>query len=112
MDTAEHLGMQWCSIVKFCETRFAQSELKVYINFEKNYATYCRTWGRDADKEDEGATENQLQGQSNTSIGRAANACAGASTCATTSATTSISAGVTSCASAGAAAASPAGEGC
>jgi hypothetical protein len=24
---------------------FAQFELKVYINFEKNYKTYCRTWG-------------------------------------------------------------------
>ena len=78
MDTTEHIGMKWYSMVKFCETRFAHSELKVYINFEKNYATYCRTWGRDADEEDEGATENQLQEQSNTSIDRAAGACAGA----------------------------------
>jgi hypothetical protein len=29
MDTTEHLGMQWYSMFKFCETRFAQSELKV-----------------------------------------------------------------------------------
>jgi len=32
-------------MVKFCETRFAQSELKAYANFEKNYSTYRRTWG-------------------------------------------------------------------
>ena len=32
-------------MVNFCETRFAHSELKVYINFEKIYHTYCRTWG-------------------------------------------------------------------
>jgi hypothetical protein len=32
-------------MVKFCETRFAQSELKVYANFEKNYGTYRSTWG-------------------------------------------------------------------
>ncbi len=60
VDTAEHLGMKWYLMVKFCEKIFAQSELKVYTNFEKNYATYCRTWGRDADEEDEGATENQF----------------------------------------------------
>ena len=33
-------------MVKFCETRFAQSELKVYIKFEHNYNTYRGTWGR------------------------------------------------------------------
>jgi hypothetical protein len=32
-------------MVKFCVTRFAQSELKVYINSEKNYKTYRRAWG-------------------------------------------------------------------
>jgi hypothetical protein len=36
-------------MVKFCETRFAQSELGVYKNFEKNYNTYRRTWGVDAE---------------------------------------------------------------
>jgi len=44
-------------MVKFCETRFVQSELKVYINFEKNYNTYCRAWGRpepeDTDEDEE-----------------------------------------------------------
>ncbi len=43
LQTAEHLGRKWYAMVKFCETRFAQSELKVYINFEKNYNTYCLT---------------------------------------------------------------------
>jgi hypothetical protein len=38
-------------MVKFCETRFAQSELKVYINFEKNYNTYGRTWGAAEEEE-------------------------------------------------------------
>ncbi len=33
-------------MVKFCETRYAQSELKVYINFEHNYGTYRGTWSR------------------------------------------------------------------
>ncbi len=28
----------------FCETRFAQSELMVYKNFEKDYKTYRTTW--------------------------------------------------------------------
>ena len=40
-------------MVKFCETRFAQSELKVYVNFEKNYATYRRTWGVETEEHDE-----------------------------------------------------------
>ena len=43
--TADHLGQRWYAVVKFCDTRFAQSELKVYINFEKNYTTYRRAWG-------------------------------------------------------------------
>ncbi len=51
LQTPEHLGRKWYAMVKCCETRFAQSELKVYINFEKNYNTYCRTWG--AAKEEE-----------------------------------------------------------
>jgi len=38
-------------MVKFCDTRFAQSELKVYINFEKNYNTYCGAWGVAEDEE-------------------------------------------------------------
>ena len=29
LETSEHLGQKWYSMVKFCETRFAQSELKV-----------------------------------------------------------------------------------
>ena len=40
LETAEHLGRRWYVIVKFCETRFAQSEMKVNINFEHNYNTY------------------------------------------------------------------------
>ncbi len=45
LHTAEHLGRRWHDMVKFCETRFAQSELKVYINFEHNYSTYRGSWG-------------------------------------------------------------------
>ncbi len=51
-------------MVKFCETRFAQSELKVYINFEKNYNTYCRTWGVEEEQEqpqEEDGEEHQQQ---------------------------------------------------
>ncbi len=44
LETTEHLGRKWNAMVKFCDTRFAQSELKVYIHFEKNFNTYCRTW--------------------------------------------------------------------
>ena len=36
-------------MVKFCETRFAQSELMVYKKFEKNYKTYRTTWSSDAE---------------------------------------------------------------
>jgi len=36
-------------MVKFCETRFAQSELMVYKNFEKNYKIYRTTWSCDVD---------------------------------------------------------------
>ncbi len=36
-------------MVEFCETIFAQSELVVYKNFEKNYNTYRRTWGANAE---------------------------------------------------------------
>jgi hypothetical protein len=43
LQTAEHLGRKWYDMVKFCDARFAQSELRVYINFEKNYNTYCGT---------------------------------------------------------------------
>ena len=45
LQTTEHLGRRWYAMVKFCETIFAQSELKVYINFEHNYSTYRGTWG-------------------------------------------------------------------
>ena len=44
LQTAKHLGQRWYAMVKFCETRFAQSELMVYKNFEKNYKTYRTTW--------------------------------------------------------------------
>ena len=37
MKTAEHLGMKWYAMFKFCETRLAQSELMVYKIFEKIY---------------------------------------------------------------------------
>ena len=36
LQTTDHLGQRWDVMVKFCDIRFAQSELKVYINFEKN----------------------------------------------------------------------------
>ena len=45
LQTAEHLGRMWYARGKFCETRFAQTELKVYINFEHNYNTCRGTWG-------------------------------------------------------------------
>ena len=45
LETAGHLGDMWYAMVKFYDTRFAQSELEVYINFEKNYRTYRRAWG-------------------------------------------------------------------
>ena len=45
LETAGHFGERWCAMVKFCDTRFAQSELKVYIYFEKNYKTCRRAWG-------------------------------------------------------------------
>ena len=44
LQTANHLGQRWYAMAKFCETRFAQSELMVYKNFEKNYKTYRTTW--------------------------------------------------------------------
>jgi hypothetical protein len=45
-------------MVTFCDTCFAQSELKVYINFEKNYSTYRRTLGGSYNtKEEAEATE-------------------------------------------------------
>jgi hypothetical protein len=46
LQTAEHLGRRWYVMAKFCATRFAKSELKVYINLEYNYITYRGTWGR------------------------------------------------------------------
>ena len=45
LQTAKNFGRKWYVMVKFCETRFTQSELKVYVNFEHNYNTYRRTWG-------------------------------------------------------------------
>ncbi len=35
-------------MAKFYETRFAQTELMVYKNFEMNYNTYRIAWGGDA----------------------------------------------------------------
>ena len=40
LHTANHLGQRWYARIKICETRFAQSELIVYKNFEKNYKNY------------------------------------------------------------------------
>jgi len=48
LKNAKHLGQRWYAMVKLCETRFAQSELMVYKNFEKNYKTYRTTWSGDA----------------------------------------------------------------
>jgi hypothetical protein len=45
LETSKHLGIRWYAMVKFCETRFAQSDLKIYANFEKNYVANRRTWG-------------------------------------------------------------------
>ncbi len=44
-----HLGQRWYAMVKFCEIRFAHSELMVYKTFEKKYKTYSTTWSGDAD---------------------------------------------------------------
>ncbi len=49
VQTTERLGRRWYAMIKFCEARFAQSELVVYKNFEKKYTTYRRTWGVDAE---------------------------------------------------------------
>ena len=49
MKTAKHLGRKWHALAKFCDTRFAQSELLVYKTFEKNYNTYRRGWSGDAE---------------------------------------------------------------
>ncbi len=49
LQTAKHLGRRWYAMAKLCETRFAQSELMVYKNFEMNYNTYRRAWGGDAE---------------------------------------------------------------
>ncbi len=49
MKTTRLLGRKWYAMAQFGETRFAQSELMVYKNFEKNYNTYSRTWGGDAE---------------------------------------------------------------
>jgi hypothetical protein len=48
LQTAKHLSQRWYAMVKFCETRFAQPELMVYKNFEKNYYTYRTIWSGDA----------------------------------------------------------------
>jgi hypothetical protein len=67
LQIAEHLGRKWYAMVKFCETRFSQSELKLYVNFEKNYNTYRRTWGveerEEQPHEEERVVEEQLQEQ-------------------------------------------------
>jgi hypothetical protein len=69
-------------MVKFCETRFAQSELMVYKNFEKNYNTYRRTWGAD-----EEAVETEFT--SSTTVAAATTA---TTTTAVAAATTSVAA--------------------
>ena len=45
LETEGHLGERWYAMVKFCDSRYAQSKLKAYINFETNYKTYRRAWG-------------------------------------------------------------------
>jgi hypothetical protein len=52
LQTAAHLGRKWYAMVKLCETKFAQSELKVYIYFEHNYINYRGTWGREEVEKD------------------------------------------------------------
>ncbi len=51
LQTAGHFGRKLYARVNFFETRFAKSELKAYINFEKSYNTYCRTWGVEEEEE-------------------------------------------------------------
>ena len=58
--TAAHLGQQWYAMTILCETRFAQSERgKVYVNFEKNFVTYCKSWGGDSTDEEVLATPDE-----------------------------------------------------
>ena len=40
LQAVEHLGQRWYDMVKFWETKFAQSELKAIINF--NHMVYAR----------------------------------------------------------------------
>jgi hypothetical protein len=56
LETAGHLGERWHAMVKFCDTRFVQSKLEVYINFEKNYIAYRRAWGGSNTKAEEETT--------------------------------------------------------
>ena len=49
LQIAKHLGQSWYAMVKFYETKFGQSELMVYKNFEKSYKTYRTTWLGDAE---------------------------------------------------------------
>ena len=57
--TTAHLGQQWYAMTKFCETRFAQSERKVYVNFEKNFVTCCKSLGGDSTDEEVLATPDE-----------------------------------------------------
>jgi hypothetical protein len=43
VQNAKHLGQRWYAMVKFCETKFAESKLLVYKIFEKNYKSYRTT---------------------------------------------------------------------
>ena len=105
LQTAKHLGRKWYAMVKFCETRFAQTELKIYVNFEYNYNTYRRTWGAvesletDLPEEGPGAvastTTQAAEAATSTSPASAtATSEAAATTTTTTSATTTTTAGV------------------
>jgi hypothetical protein len=56
------LGRKWYAIVKFFEWGFAQSELKDYTNFEKNYNTYSQTSDVAEEEEQPREEENHLKG--------------------------------------------------
>jgi hypothetical protein len=59
LQIAKHFGRKWYTMVTFCETRFAQSVLKIYVNFENNYDTYCRVWCLVEDEEH--ASEDRVE---------------------------------------------------
>jgi hypothetical protein len=86
LETAGHLGDRCYAMVKLCDTRFAQSEMKVYINFEKNYRTYRRAWGGSNTKAEEEATTTTTT-STTTPVAAAATSLATATITTTTSTT-------------------------